>query len=96
MKIYDEDEAVAFIRNHISDKSVSDEDILDVIDSIFNYYDENGDLDLDFDEDLDDEPDSDIEAIISAVSVSLCDSNLSPQVIREIVGVELDYEDSLL
>ena len=55
MKLYDEKEAVAYVRSRCGCVGMSDDDILIVIDAIFDYYDENGDLDLDLDFDDDDE-----------------------------------------
>lgn len=96
MKIYDEDEAVAFIKNAISDKSVSSDDILEVIDAIFDFYDENGDLDLDFDdEDLTDDENT-TDSLVASVTEALADSRMSANLVREIIKAELAYEDSLL
>lgn len=96
MKIYDEDEAVAFIQNAISEKNVSSDDILEVIDAIFDFYDENGDLDLDFDnEDLTDDENT-TDSLVASVTEALADSRMSANLVREIIKAELAYEDSLL
>lgn len=98
MKIYDEDEAVDFIRNSISNKDVSDNNILKIIDAIFDFYDDNGELDIDFDENSSEieDPDLDIETIIAAVAKSVKGIDMTDNIIREIIEAELAYEDSLL
>ena len=95
MKLYDECEAVCYIKSQLKDEDINRDDILDVIDSIFDYYDDNGDLNLDFDED-DDINDDDETAIIEFVNCALSDSRLSKDLISKIVKAELNYELSLL
>ena len=92
MKLFEEKEAIEFIKSRVTTGRPSDDDILDVIDAIFDYYDQNGDLDLDFD----DEEDDDESAITEYVIDELSDSDLSQQLIAEIVKAELAYEQSLL
>lgn len=95
MKLYDEKEAVRFIRSRCDAAVLTDEDILNIIDMIFDYYDENGGLDLDFDDE--DVPDDDDAAKITEyISGNLADERLTHDLIGDIVKAELDYEDSLL
>lgn len=97
MKLFDENEAIAFIRNMVAEsKCLTNDDILEVIDSIFNFYDEAGELDLDFDDvnDIDDAPEE--ETIINYVIETLSDLEISSETISEIVRAELSYEQSLL
>lgn len=97
MKIFDEKEAIAFIRSNVDAAPLTDEDILDVIDAIFDFYDENGDLDIDFDEEDEDiELEDDEQAIIGYVVDALSDTELSKSLITDIVKAELAYEQSLL
>ena len=55
MEVFDEDKAVGFIRNQLAEKGVetkyTSDDILEVIDIIWDYYEDNGFLDLDMSED---------------------------------------------
>ena len=97
MKLYDEKEAVAYVRSRCGCVGMSDDDILIVIDAIFDYYDENGDLDLDldFDDDDDDDRGDDAGEITDYVTDVLSDSGLPAEVIATIVKAELDYENSL-
>ncbi len=98
MNIYDEQEAVDFIKSHISDtlgKRCDDDTILEIIDIIFDYYEDNGLLELDID---DDEADGDVDAIIMYAKKLIGKDNrlgLSDGEIAEIVKAEIDYELSL-
>ncbi|MDE6368371.1 MAG: hypothetical protein K2K94_03955 [Muribaculaceae bacterium] len=95
--MFDEKEAIAFIRSNIDVAQLTDDDILDVIDAIFDFYDENGDLDLDFDEDDEDfGSEADEQAIIDYVVEALSDSEISQSLITDMVKAELAYEQSLL
>ena len=98
MEIFDEDKAVEFIKSALPadgipvDKYTSD-DILEVIDIIWDYYEDNGFLDLDLAES--DSPDADIQVIISHVEKMIKkDKNTKIQVadIPSIVRAELAYE----
>lgn len=98
MNIYDEQEAVAFIKSHISDDLAArcdDDTILEIIDIIFDYYEDHDLLELDVD---DDDSDDDIDAIIvHAIKIVGKDKHLSlsPDDVAEIVKAEIDYELSL-
>ncbi|MDE6239358.1 MAG: hypothetical protein K2M54_05145 [Muribaculaceae bacterium] len=94
MKLFDEKEAISFIRANVSALQLSDDDILSVIDAIFDYYDENEDLDLDFDDAAD--SDDDVQAIVEYVTEAFGDCDFPESLIQEIVKAELDYEQSLL
>ncbi len=98
MNIYDEQEAVTFIKSHISDglaRRCDDDTILEIIDIIFDYYEDHDLLELDVD---DDDSDYDIDAIIAhAVKIVGKDKHLSlsPDDVARIVKAEIDYELSL-
>lgn len=97
---YDENIAIKQIRKVLSDKSnaiYDDDEILNVIDMIWDFYDENGMLDIDLEDGEDDS-----EAIYS----ELCDyvvrmlkkdkeAKILPEDIPAIVKAEVDYELSL-
>lgn len=97
---YDENIAIKQIRKVLSDKSNSiynDDEILNVIDMIWDFYDENGMLDIDLEDGEDDS-----EAIYS----ELCDyvvrmlkkdkeAKILPEDVPAIVKAEVDYELSL-
>lgn len=97
---YDENIAIKQIRKVLSDKSnaiYNDDEILNVIDMIWDFYDENGMLDIDLENGEDDS-----EAIYS----ELCDyvvrmlkkdkeAKILPEDVPAIVKAEVDYELSL-
>lgn len=93
MKNYDEKEAIAFIKSATHCGSLTDDDILNIIDAIFDYYDENGELDVDFDEDSDDDEvnPADIAAYLTEEFPEL-DEELADRIVK----AEIDYENSLL
>lgn len=98
MNIYDEQEAVTFIKSHISDglaRRCDDDTILEIIDIIFDYYEDHDLLELDVD---DDDSDDDIDDIIAhTVKIVGKDKHLSlsPDDVAWIVKAEIDYELSL-
>ena len=97
---YDENIAIKQIRKALSENSnklYDDDEILNIIDMIWDFYDENGMLDIDIEEGEDDS-----EAIYS----ELCDyvthmlkkdkqAKVNPQDVPAMVKAEIDYELSL-
>lgn len=95
MKEYDEDEAIAMMGKALGADAPSEEDIYQVLDLIFDYYDENGELDIDADAD----EDTDIDDMVSYIARYLKGKSstvLSPAQIKALVLAEIAYEDSLL
>ena len=99
LKEYDENEAIKHIVNYrpidIKEK-YADDDILLVIDIIFEYYDKNGFFDIDAG--VDDEENIDVDDLISFVKKQLRkdpDNVVDPDDVQSIVLGELDYEESL-
>ncbi len=93
MKLYDENEAIDFICKEIQDLCQLDKDtILDILDLLYDFYDENGCLDIDFDDDNGDE-EEDIDAAISYISKHV---DIDMDTIRKVVSAEMLYQDSLL
>lgn len=95
MKLFDENEAVDFIRRQVKADNISDSQILEIIDGIYDYYEETGALDLDFDDDDDlkdcGEDEFEISEYIARES-GFSDMDLLTKIVR----AELDYEASLL
>ncbi len=89
---FSEDAAVKFIRERLSEdvaSRLSDDDILDIVDAAYDYYDDNGLLNLsDFDSDVDERKMA--SAIIESTGCGLTESE-----VLEIIGLENLYEDSL-
>lgn len=97
--VFDEDKALDFIRKAIGEKiseKYSDDEILYVIDTIWDYYENNGFLSLDMDE-TDDEI-LDTDDLINYVKKEAANDEelmMDPADIGQIVKAELEYEESL-
>ena len=91
---YDENDAIEFIVKKIGIK-IEEDEILNIIDIIWDYYEDNGMLDISMDND---EDESDISTLIAHVVKIVSkdkSSNLEKDVIAQIVEAELAYEESL-
>lgn len=97
MKEYSEEEAIRAMREAVAGAEAYDDDqLLNLIDIIFDYYDEHGDLDIDADCDDDDD---DIEAIAAHAAALLAKdkgNRISPEHIAPLIAAETDYEMSLI
>lgn len=97
MKLYDENEAVDFITHQLGDATADKDSILDVIDALYDYYEENDTLDFDFDEDEEDlEIDSEEDNVEDIVNYISSQVELTANIIRRIVIAEQKYQDTLL
>ena len=91
---YDENDAIEFIVKKIGIE-IEEDEILNIIDIIWDYYEDNGMLDISMDND---EDESDITTLIAHVVKIVSkdkSSNLEKEVIAQIVEAELAYEESL-
>ena len=91
---YDENDAIEFIVKKIGIE-IEEDEILNIIDIIWDYYEDNGMLDISMDND---EDESDITTLIAHVVKIVSkdkSSNLERDVIAQIVEAELAYEESL-
>lgn len=103
MEIFDEDKAVEFILNKLNEnssitKKYTQDDILEVIDIIWDYYEENGMLDLSMADDDSEEDSIDIDKLTAhVIKMAKKDrhTNLEPLDIPAIVEAELAYEETL-
>lgn len=93
--MYDENQAIKHINSALKQTdgiTYSDDDILNIIDIIWDYYEQNGLLDLDNDDDLD------YDHLLDWVKHLLKKdkgNNVKDEHIETIVKAELDYEDSI-
>lgn len=90
---YDENDAIEFIVKKIGIE-IEEDEILNIIDIIWDYYEDNGMLDISMDND----DESDISTLIAHVVKIVSkdkSSNLEKDVIAQIVEAELAYEESL-
>lgn len=98
-KEYDENDAIAFIKNYLPQdikNKYSDDDILIVIDTIFDYYDSKGFFDIDAEPD--DEEELHINDLVGYVKNQLrrdSDNEIDLDDVMPIVLGELEYEESL-
>lgn len=101
MELYDENKAVEYINNALieSGKSAYPEDeILNVIDMIWDYYEENGLLEIDanFEADEDEDISSELCDYIARMLKKDRQALIKSEDISTIVDAEIEYEDSLL
>lgn len=98
MKEFDENEAVKAMRETLSPEAserCSDDELLNVIDIIWDWYDENGLLDIDTEAD---DEDVNVDALTAHVRKMLSKDKLSPirpDDVEPLVAAELRYEQSL-
>lgn len=97
--VFDEDNAIQFIRAAVGQKiseKYSDDEILFIIDSIWDYYENNGFLSLEMDET--DEEILDADDLINYVKKEVANDEelmMDPADVGQIVKAELEYEESL-
>lgn len=94
---YDEDLAVEFMQqNAETSRKYTDDDMLNIIDVIWDYYESNGMLDISFDDKGDDELDVD-KLIVYVTKMLRRDkhSEVLADDIRPLVLAELQYEENL-
>lgn len=97
--VFDEDKALVFIRQYVGEKiskKYSDDEILEIIDLIWDYYENKGYLSLDL-EDTEEEI-LDADDLILYVKKELANDEeimMDPNDIGVIVKAELEYEESL-
>ncbi len=100
-KQYDEAEAIKFIRNYMPDNISSlydDDEILNVIDMIWDFYESEGLLQIPAQDDADDDMAPDYQAILTYVKKMLAKDKLAvvdADDVRYIVEGELEYEKSI-
>jgi hypothetical protein len=96
---FDEDDAIKFIRaaipQEVSEK-YDDDDILCIVDIIWDYYERKGFLSLNIDETEDEV--LDIDDLVKYVKKEVKNDDellMDPKDVEQIVKAELDYEESL-
>ncbi len=101
MKEFDENDVIRCIRKSLptdASSAYTDDDLLNIVDMIWDYYEMNGLLDIDFSDD-DNEQDTDLQSELNDYCIRMLKKDkcckVKPEHIQLIVGAELDYEDSL-
>lgn len=96
LPIYDEEEVLNFIRMHLNpDVVLTDDDILDVVDALWDFYDARGYTSLD---DLDSDDDDIAEASDEEIADALFrkfEKRMDYNTMLTIIKAERDYEEDL-
>lgn len=101
MKEYDENTAINLM-NAAAGSAYSDDELLNIIDMIWDYYEQNGLLDPALDDDNDSDMDIDDDAELARITDYVTrmvkkdrHCHVSPDHIATLVEAEIDYEASL-
>lgn len=94
---FDETQAIKYMRRSVPEASGYDDDeLFNVIDMIFDYYESNGMLEIDLDDDADTEPETDdIIAYVCRMLARDKGAKLDAAHAGPLVRAYLDYENSL-
>ncbi|MDE6333315.1 MAG: hypothetical protein K2L77_01575 [Muribaculaceae bacterium] len=99
MMEFDEDEAIAYIRKHVDPALgalYDDDELLNLIDLVYDYYEANGMLDIDLDCDDDDDPDmDDLRDYILRMLRKDKGAKLLSEHVEPLLSAYLEYEASL-
>ena len=96
---FDENDAIAFIRNYVPNaikNKYSDDDILLLIDTMFDYFEKGDEDEILYDDDVVDE--NNINEIVNYVKKNLRkdpDNQIEVDDIKYLVEGELEYENTL-
>lgn len=95
MMEYDENDAIDFIINKLG-QEIAEDEILNIIDIIWDYYEDNGCLDISID-DLGNEEIQSGDLITHVIKVITKDKSsiLDKDIISKIVEAEVEYEKSI-
>jgi hypothetical protein len=97
MKDYDETEAIAAMLAVLRPDRRDEDAVYEILDLIYDYYEDNGDLDITLD---DDEAETDIEAMVAAIAKQLrrhpASTNFDNDEIKAMIEAETAYQESLL
>lgn len=96
---FDEQAAIDYIRAHMTEEDLSgvnDDEILNLIDVVYDYYEDHGFLEMSLDEDEDDEVDiNDMVKYVQKVIAKDKKSPLTPDAVDKMVRLEVEYEESI-
>lgn len=99
MKEFDENEAIRLMKNALpieESGKYSDDEILNLIDIIWDYYEQNGLLDVDLSDEDDELSISELVDYAKRMLKKDRNAKLNPDVVEPLVEAELAYEESLL
>ena len=96
---FDETKAIEYMRKALGKRAEAydDDQLLNLIDIIWDFYEGNGLLDIDADEEIDDEEDvlDDLVAYAGRMLRKDKESRISDDDIAPLIEAEIDYENSL-
>lgn len=99
MQEFDENKAIELMAATLGADRRDEDAVFEVLDLIFDYYDENGDLDIDLNDD-DDDDETDVEAMTAYISKYLAKHpapvRFTADEIKAMIEAELAYEESLI
>ncbi|MDE7092832.1 MAG: hypothetical protein K2O43_05355 [Muribaculaceae bacterium] len=100
MKVFDENNSIKQMRSALPAEVASiydDDELFNVLDIIWEYYEENGMLEIDMEEDDDADEDivSDLTDYVTRMLRKDKGAKIDPQYVRALVEAELEYESSL-
>lgn len=98
---FDEQKAIEFINARLAEAgrpTYPEDEVLNVIDMIWDFYQENGllDVDLSDDEDEDEDIEPDLIDYVMRMLKKDREAQIDPQDVPLMVHAEIDYEDSVL
>lgn len=94
--MFEEKDALAYMRTTLGSEIAdlySDDDLLNVVDAIWDYYEENGLLDLDVDDDDEPIPVDELYDYVKRMMRKDKGCIIKPEHIETIVDAELAYEE---
>ncbi len=97
---FDESKAIEFINRRLSEQGrtpYDDDEVLNVIDMIWDYYEENGLLDVESDPEEDpDDVESEVVDYVVRMLRKDKNANVAPEDVPLMVSAEMEYEDSII
>lgn len=95
---FDEQAAIDYIRAHMNDEDlagVNDDEILNLIDVIYDYYEDHGMLEMSLDDDDDEVDVNEMVKYVQKVIAKDKKSPLTPDTVDRMVRLEVEYEESI-
>lgn len=94
---YNESDAIRYIQNQLS-QNIKEDDILNIIDLIWDYYESKGLLEISLEDEDEDGVEEDIELIINYVknnNTKKVSFKEDDNLIKQVIYAEIEYEKTL-
>lgn len=99
MKEFEEKDAIEAMAAVLPEELRNEDALLEILDLIYNYYEENGELEVDLDDDDEDEDETDIDGMVDFICRYVRKNSAAKDFTREdivkAVQAEIEYEFSL-